>query len=241
MKKSFLSTLLFLLISVLGYSQLLPSASTSPSKPSVLKNGTIYYVMSVEGDDPQAKMLNNSTFEYAFSGKDSKLAGLVMGGLFTGNMIVDGAANNGLALMSVMGQRKAIKMTAADISKAKSSASNMNDVKITPISGTQKVAGYTCKKVMITDPKNPNTQTVVYVCNSIVPESGGMVDEMMKKLNGFPLGFEVKTNGSKVKIMASEVSTKLLKKADFKQVIPEGYEVTTMEKLREQFGGTLGE
>jgi hypothetical protein len=241
MKKSFFFTAVFLLFAMLGNCQLLPSASSATTKPSIIKNGTVYYTMSVEGDDPQAKLLNNSTLEFAFSGKDSKMAGLVMGGLFSGNLIMDGTANNGLALMSVMGQKKSIRMTPADVSKAQTSATNMNNVKITPIAGTQKIAGYLCKKVMITDPKNPEAKTVVYVCNNIAPESGGLMDEMMKKLSGFPLGFEVSSNGSKIKILASEVSTKIPKKADFKQVVPEGYEETTMEKLREQFGGTEGE
>jgi len=240
MKQSFFFAS-FMLFTVFSYSQLLPSASTAATKPTVIKNGTIYYTLNVESEDPQAKMLNNSTFEYAFSGKDSKIAGLVLGGLFSGNVIVDGLANNGLALMSVMGQKKAIRMTSADITKAQNSAANMNSVKITPVAGTQKVAGYNCKKVMITDPNNPDTQTIVYVCNNIAPESGGMVDEMMKKISGFPLGFEVITKGNKIKILATEVSTKMPKKADFKQVVPEGYEETTMEKLREEFGGAAGE
>jgi len=198
MKKSFFFTAVFLLFATLGNCQLLPSASSATTKPSIIKNGTVYYTMSVEGDDPQAKLLNNSTLEFAFSGKDSKMAGLVMGGLFSGNLIMDGTANNGLALMSVMGQKKAIRMTPADVSKAQTSATNMNNVKITPIAGTQKIAGYLCKKVMITDPKNPEAKTVVYVCNNIAPESGGLMDEMMKKLSGFPLGFEVSSNGSKI-------------------------------------------
>jgi hypothetical protein len=232
----------FLLLSVFSYGQLLPSVNTATTKPNVIKNGTIYYKMSVEGEESQAKMLNNSTFEYAFSGKDSKLAGLVMGGLFSGNLIVDGVANNGLALMNIMGQRKAIRMTQADIAKAQNSATNMNGVTFTPIAGTQNIAGYNCKKVMITDPKNPTSQTVVFVCNNVAPESGGMVDEMMKKLNGFPLGFEVKSkDGSKIKIYATEVSTKLPKKADFKQIVPEGYEETSMEKMREEFDPKEGQ
>ena len=93
----------------------------------------------------------------------------------------------------------------------------------------------------MTSPHNRKVKTIVYVCEHIKPESGGYVDGLIKKFNGFPLGFEIIADTDKVKIMASEVSTKLPKKSDFKQVIPDGYEETTVEKLRDELGGNLGE
>jgi hypothetical protein len=90
---------------------------------------------------------------------------------------------------------------------------------------------------MVKDPNNPDLQTVVFVCESIKPEAGGLIDNMIKTFKGFPLGVEIKNKDSKITIMASEVSTKIPKKADFKQDIPSDYQETTMEKLREEMGG----
>jgi hypothetical protein len=229
---------LFCFISIMN-AQLLPSANSAAPKNSIIKNGTIFYKLTVESEDPQAKMLNGSTLEFSFSGTDSKMVGLVMGGLVNANLIVDGSANNGLALLSLMGQKKAIRMNADEIKKAQSATANMNGVKITPISGTQKIAGHTCKKVMVTDPNNPEVQTVVFVCESIKPEAGGIVDNMISSFKGFPLGMEVKSNGSKMILMASEVSTKIPKKSDFKQDIPTDYQETTMEQLKDEFGAVI--
>lgn len=236
MKNTFFSTLCLFFCSAFVQAQLLPSASSASNKSNLIKNGTVLYKMTVESNDAQAKMLNNSTFEYAFSGQDSKLAALVMGGLFSGNVILDGTASNGLALLSFMGQKKAIKMSAADLNKAQAGTADFSKLKVTPVSGVQKIASHSCKKIMLTDPANPDVQTIVFVCDNIKPESGGIANSMMNKLKGFPLGFEIKNKGSKIIIMASEVSTKIPKKSDFKLQIPEGYETTTVENLMEEFG-----
>jgi len=203
---------------------------------NIIKNGSIAYKVTVEGEDPQAKMLNNSTFEYAFNGADSKLTGLVLGGAFAANVLVDATAKKGLALLTVFGQKKAMKMSPEDILKAQTSTAAIDASKIIPISGTQNVAGHVCRKVMLRDPENPNMQTVVFVCDNIKPDAGGIVDNVIKALKGFPLGMEVKVNGSKISLMASEVSTKIPKKADFKHEIPTDFQETTMEKFREEMG-----
>jgi hypothetical protein len=201
---------------------------------NIIKNGIINYKVTVEGEDPQAKMLNNSTFEYAFSGTDSKLTGLVLGGAFAANVLVDATTKKGLALLTIFGQKKAMKMSPEDIQKAQNNTATIDASKIIPISGTQTVAGHVCRKVMLKNPENPNMQTVVFVCDKIKPDGGGVVDNVINALKGFPLGMEVKVNGSKISLMASEVSTKIPKKADFKHEIPADFQETTMEKFREE-------
>lgn len=213
---------------------------SSKAKDKTLKNGVITYVMDVQSTEPMAAALNNSKLQLAFSGSQSKMVGEVMGGVFVGDIILDGTLNQGLALLKITGQKKAIRMTDSDISKAQASTDQMSNQKIHFLDGTQQVAGYTCKKALIKDPSQPGSHLLIYVCEAIQPESGGLIENMMEKLNGFPLGFEIKSPEGTVKLMASEVSKKVLSKSAFSLDIPGEYEETSMEKLMEDMGGMMG-
>lgn len=239
MKKSifFFAGLLFLSVNMLQ-AQLLPKAGSS-SEATTIKNGTILYTMNVQSDEPGAAMLNNSTFEVAFNGQYSKLIGKVMGGVVGGNFILDASAKSGLALLDIMGQKRAIKMTNSDIEKAKKSTDGMSAGKVQFLQGTKTIAGYVCKKALVKDPENPDSQVIVYICETIQPESAGLMDNMLKVFKGFPLGMEIKNGTNKVTIMASEVSKKIPKKSEFDQSIPNGYQLTTIEELENEMGGMI--
>jgi hypothetical protein len=229
---------LFILIFISNFfyckGQLLSEAT---KQSSVIKNGLVKYKMVVESENPQAKMMNNSTLEIAFCGSDTKANGLLMGGLLGAQITMDLLNGKGLALLTIMGQKKAVKMNNDDFKWAQNSTNSLSgEVNFTPVKGTQKVAGYACKKYLVKDPKNPDVQTTVFICESIKPDSGGLMDNILKTYKGFPLGFEVKSKDAKMSFMASEVSTKLLKKSDFKQEIPAEFELTTMENLMRDMG-----
>ena len=228
--------LLFVAFSFISLqAQLLPPAKSNAAT-TLIRNGSVIYKMTVEGEDPQAKLLNNSVFELAFNGFDTKLNALVMGGLFGGNIIMDASKNQGLALMTIMGQKKAFKMNPDDIKKAQNQTASFDMSRVQALPGTVKIAGQTCKKVLIKDPKNPDVQTIVFLCENIKPESAGMIDNMMKNFKGFPMGMEVKSKKSKISLMATEISTKIPKKSDFKQEIPVDYQITTLDKIQEEMG-----
>lgn len=228
--------LLFVAFSFISLqAQLLPPAKSNAAT-TLIRNGSVIYKMTVEGEDPQAKLLNNSVFELAFNGFDTKLNALVMGGLFGGNIIMDASKNQGLALMTIMGQKKAVKMNPDDIKKAQNQTASFDMSRVQALPGTVKIAGQTCKKVLIKDPKNPDVQTIVFLCENIKPESAGMIDNMMKNFKGFPMGMEVKSKKSKISLMATEISTKIPKKSDFKQEIPVDYQITTLDKIQEEMG-----
>lgn len=228
--------LLFVAFSFISLqAQLLPPAKSNTAT-TLIRNGSVIYKMTVEGEDPQAKLLNNSVFELAFNGFDTKLNALVMGGLFGGNIIMDASKNQGLALMTIMGQKKAVKMNPDDIKKAQNQTASFDMSRVQALPGTVKIAGQTCKKVLIKDPKNPDVQTIVFLCENIKPESAGMIDNMMKNFKGFPMGMEVKSKKSKISLMATEISTKIPKKSDFKQEIPVDYQITTLDKIQEEMG-----
>ena len=221
--------------------QFLPKANTSSSttQSKTIKNGTILYTMNVQSDEPSAAMLNNSTFEIAFNGQYSKLIGKIMGGVIGGNFILDSGSKTGLALLDMMGQKRAIKMDDSDINKAKSATDGMKTDMIQFVSGTKTIAGHVCKKAIIKNPDKPGSQVIVYVCENIQPESSGLLDNMLKTFKGFPLGFEIKDGANKVTIMATEVSNKIPKKSEFDQAVPKEYELTTMEELENEMGGMI--
>jgi hypothetical protein len=238
MKKTLFSILAILLTMGFSHAQSPQFASYDGGK---MTDGTITYTVSVENStEPSAAMLNGSTLTLAFNGDKSKLQAFIMGGMFAGDMILDAAGKKGLALLNIMGTKKAIRMSSTDITSAQSATSEISKAKIQELSGSMKIAGYKCKKLLIADPDKPGDKLIVYVTDAIQPKSGGLLDNMYKEFKGFPLGMEIDSKEGKLKIMASEVSTKRPSASDFKLAIPSDYEETTMEELGQEMGGMMG-
>ncbi len=207
---------------------------------AAMTDGTITYQVSIESSDPSAAMLNGSMLTLAFNGNKSKLNAMVMGGMFAGDIILDATGKKGLALLNLMGNKKAIRMSSTEISEAQNATQNFSKAKIQKLKGSKKIAGYNCQKYLIADPERPNDPMIVYVSSEIKPQSAGFLDNMYKELNGFPLGIEIDSKDGKISIMATSVSTKKPSASDFKFTIPQDYEETTMEKLGEEMGAAIG-
>lgn len=237
MKKTLFSILaLFLAVGYIG-AQSPQFASFDGGK---MTDGTITYTVEIESSEPSAAMLNGSTLTLAFNGDKSKLNAFVMGGMFAGDMILDAAGKKGLALLNIMGNKKAIRMTSSEITEAQNITKDISKAKTQKLSGTKKIAGYTCQKLLVANPEQPNDKMIVYVTSAIQPKSGGMLDNMYKEFNGFPLGMEIDSKDGKLKVMASSVSTKRPSASDFKLIIPKDYEETTMDALGSEMGGMMG-
>lgn len=208
------------------------------SAQSKISEGTVKYEMELEGvKDATLSMLHGSTITTFFKGEQNKVRGEFMGGMAIVNFMLDGAAQEGLMLMDMMAQRKAIKI---DKNSYQTSNQNAQQPPVTHTNETKKIAGYTCKKAIMKGEDGSNI--VVYVCEQIQPKNNSFMQKMVGDLKGFPLAIEISLpeNGGKMKLLATEVSKKTPDKKEFSLQIPQGYQVTTMAELQKTMGGKAG-
>ena len=149
------------------------------------------------------------------------------------SFIMDNKNKNIVSLMNIMGKKFLIKMNAADIKKEQETAP---ETTISYTDETKTIAGYKCKKAIVTIGGSGKTMDVYYTdqlpTNDIKPSYKG--------LKGFPLEYTINQGGMDMKFSAKSVSK--ISVADNKFDIPtEGYTVTTIEGLQkamtEQMGG----
>jgi hypothetical protein len=147
--------------------------------------------------------------------------------------IIDYSDKTVVNLIDMMGQKYAIKKTAADLEKefAKEPAS-----KAVITNETKSIAGYVCKKAIVTtEADGEKTTYEVYY----TPELGGkgvnFDNPLYKDIDGVLLEFSMKTPQLTMKFSATNVEKKSVAAKDFE--IPADYKITTEEELKTLMGG----
>ena len=150
-----------------------------------------------------------------------------------GNTVViyDLVEKSKVVLMDMMGQKNAIKSSREDIEK-ELAKSNVN-VTVEVTAQTKVIAGYTCKKAVITDNGN-KLKYDVYFTNEIGAPEMNFDNPMYKKINGVMMEFSMKSPQMTMVFSATSVEKKTLSAKDFE--IPEGYKITTMEDFQKSMG-----
>ena len=136
-------------------------------------------------------------------------------------------------LIDMMGQKFAIKKTTQDIEKeiAKEPAA-----KVTVTAETKMIAGYSCKKAIVTtDNDGEKTTYEVYFTSEIGGKGANFDNPLYKDIDGVMMEFLRKTPQFTMKFAASAVEKKAVAAKDFE--IPEDYKLTTEEELKTKFGG----
>jgi GLPGLI family protein len=218
MKKIFLMTL--------AASAVLFSAPAKAQKK--LSEGKITYEISFPGmqiDPQQAAMLPTESITYIKGDKSRSEQKMGMG--MSQVVISDSKANSAVILMDMMGNKTAIKMTAAEMEKGEK---EKPQVKV--LDETKEIAGYKCKKAEITDSKGNTSQ--VYFTKDIKGTQGGGKG-LFKELDGFPMEFELKQQGMSMKFTVTNVSDE--KVDDNLFAVPAGYKEMTLEEFQKSMGG----
>lgn len=139
--------------------------------------------------------------------------------------------NSATTLMDMMGNKYAIKMTAADIQKEKAKMTGSKyEIKLT--TETKIIAGYKCKKAIATSKEG--NDIVIYYTSEIIARNQGF-NEQYKGIDGFPMEYQMSQNGMNMKFVAKSVSKEKVDSAKFG--IPPEYKLTTKEELGKMFGG----
>ena len=152
-----------------------------------------------------------------------------MGMGMNSSSIMNGKTGDMIALTDMMGTKSAVKISADEIKKA-SDKSKSGNLKVTLSSETKVIAGFTCKKAVVTGDKGVTLD--IYYTDKINSKLAGMSD--YKEIKGFPMEYAVEQSGIKMKFSAKSVTQE--KVADDKFSIPSDYKVMTQEEMRKQFG-----
>lgn len=193
-------------------------------KPASITEGKVKYDVSVVESELsylEEMMIGMSTISISF--KDEAVRTDFEISIANTTVIHDGATKKGLMLITSPMGNKAVKINnevKGDEAKGK--------YKIEYLSETKTIAGYNCKKALIT--LEDDTKLNVFYTDQIAPKNRS-TKYTFDELKGFPLEMEVKQDKMIIKLTAENVSTNKLDKSKFSLAIPEGYEETTMEEL----------
>jgi GLPGLI family protein len=147
--------------------------------------------------------------------------------------ITDYTNQTKVGLLDIMGQKYAIKSNLEEIQKEMESQPK-GTVEVT--SETRVIAGYTCKKAIVTaDEKGTKTQYEAWFTSELGPRQANFDNALYKDIDGVLMEFTMKTPQFTMKFSATDVEKKGVSAKEFD--IPEGYVITTKEELKSKFGG----
>ena len=198
-----------------------------------LKEGKITFDIEInnaeEMNDQMLAMMPKDMTVYFKEGKSRGEMDMMGGKIIS---ITDSKEGETITLMDLMGKKQAIKTTTADAEKEKAKMGEY-DVKITE--ETKEIAGYNCKKAIITY-KNKTEQSndvIIWYTNEL--EASNSEKYAWKGIDGYMMEFSVDQRGMGMKFTCSEVKKQAVSDDMFK--IPEGYTVLTQDEVAKQFGG----
>lgn len=200
---------------------------------SSISDGYIKYTVSIDSEEPAAAFFAmGTTLELAFKGTKTKAVANVASGTNSVSAIADHTKKAGIALMDVLGEKKAMKLTKDDFDKASSEMKKLSDNPMRWTDDTKTIAGYTCQKVLMKH-KESGASIIIYVTDKINPKGDPLAQNLISQLKGFPLGIVVRVDGNTVRLMAEKVSSRTPSDGAFSTTVPSGYELTSREQLEE--------
>lgn len=147
--------------------------------------------------------------------------------------ITDYTDKTKVALLNMMGQKYAIKQTSAEIEK-EMTQSGIPTVEVS--NETKVIAGYTCKKAVITVNDDGLKSTYeVYYSGELGSKMANFDNPWYKDIDGVLLEFMLKNREINMKFTATSIEKKSLPAKDFE--IPSDYTPTTQDELKSKFGG----
>jgi GLPGLI family protein len=147
--------------------------------------------------------------------------------------INDYADKSKITLLNMMGQKYAIRETAAEIQKDMEKEPKAQ-VEVT--NETKTIAGYLSKKAIVTT-NNDGEKTVyeVWFTEELGSKDVNFDNPIYKDINGVLMEFQIKTEQVTMKCTVSSVEKKSISSKEFE--IPSDYTITTKEELKSKFGG----
>lgn len=190
--------------------------SVSPLVQAQDFEGVITFGISYPDLTPEMKAMEASLpkeMSYHIKGNKTKMEQPVMGGSVI--VLFDGNTGTTETYTDVMGQKVKTVATKEDLDKTLSEQSEM---KVQILEEEKEVAGYSCKKAIITQEGQP--ELTIYYSEEINVESITSLSPQFKDLKGFPLEYSVAANGMSMQMIAKKVESQSIDDAVFQA--PEG-------------------
>ncbi|MFH0894440.1 MAG: DUF4412 domain-containing protein [Bacteroidota bacterium] len=149
-------------------------------------------------------------------------------GVVSQSVVSDATLRTQLVLLDVMGQKYAIRSTAADLDTA---FNKIPPAKIELKTETKDIAGYACKKATVTEEEQ--TYDIWYT-EEIGPESN-FANPSLHGIKGMLMEYETEQKGIKSKLTVKTVKAEKIKDITFMQ--PAEYKELTKEEIKSMFGG----
>ena len=202
-----------------------------------IKEGFILYDMKIEGiPADQAAMMGDMESKTTFkNGKQLIEATSMMG---TTLVLIDDKGM--LMLQEQMGNKFGLKQTKEEMEKEAAKSKDKNpDPKIEYVNETKTIAGYECKKAIVTmvtkDKKEVKTE--VWYSDKFEPQNNaGAKGKSAPTVKGMPFEYTMNFGAMTMKYVAKEVSTDPVADSKF-ELSTEGYPMKTMDELKAMQGG----
>lgn len=201
------------------------SAATAFGQKSISEGKVVFEISypDMELDNQMSAMLPTESTVY-FKGGMSR-TDIPMGMGMSSATIVNAKSGEMTQLMDMMGTKTAMKIQEDEKSKSK------NNVKFSYPAGTKQIAGYTCKKAIVTTSDSVSFE--IYYTDQITALSAA--NNEWKELKGFPMEYVLASGGFNMKMTAKSVSGEKVSDDLFK--VPEDYKMMTQEEFRKMMGG----
>ena len=221
------------------FSTLAVVAFSALSLNAQIKEGSITYDMKMEGLPPeQAAMMGDMELKTTF--KNDKVLSEMSSMMFSSQTSMD---DKGIvSLIEQMGNKIAVKQTKEEIAKEEAKLKDKPaDPKIEYTSETKTIAGYECKKAIVTMVNKDKKEEKMEVWFSDKfenpnKEGKGRGQAFMKGFKGLPFEFSNAQGGMKFSMVAKAVSIDPIDDAKF-NLSTEGYKMMTMDELKAMQGG----
>jgi GLPGLI family protein len=156
-----------------------------------------------------------------------------MGGMGKQIQIINGEEKIISMLYDLMGQKFCVTMSGEEIEKEMADKPKPT---IEYVDETKEIAGYTCKKAIVTvEDNNRKNSFIVYYTNELGSNTLNFDNSLFKDIDGVLLEFEIDEGEMKMKLEAISVEKKNIPQSEF--VVPEDYKVVTQDELKNMFGG----
>ena len=208
-------------ISVTGYSQ----KKVKPFK------GVITYGITFEGEELDAATQAQMPTEVVVSILGSKVRNEQISAFYTMASIANMEDGSTIILIDAMGMKIAVNQSKEEID-ANIAEAELEDPVIKFLDETKEIAGYDCKKAEVTSGEDV---IEVYYTDAISVPQGMNDNNGFKGIEGVLMEYSVVTDGMIMIMTAKEVKKGKVNKGMF--LIPDDYEVKTMEELGGLFGG----
>ena len=223
------------------FSTLAVVALSALSLNAQIKEGIITYAMTMEGLPPeQAAMIGDMELKSTF--KNTMVLTEMSSMMFTNQTLVD---DKGMVmLMEQMGNKIAVKQTKEEMEKEEAKQKEKPaDPKIEYTTETKTIAGYECKKAIVTmvgKDKKEEKMEIWYSdkFENLNKEGKGRGQSFMKGLKGVPFEYSGAQGPMKFKMVAKEVSIEPVADSKF-ELSTEGYKMMTMDELKAMQGGKI--